>query len=381
VRARLRRVPLPPGAEERAWAVVRAAFAERDVVPAKQRILRPAIVLVLLLAVVAAALSPPGRAVLGSVRDSIAGEKHAAPALFSLPTPGRLLVDSAEGAWVVHRDGSKRLLGDYREASWSPRGKFVVATRGHELFAVEPSKGDVHWSLARSGVVTHARWSPDGFRIAYLAGRSLRVVAGDGTGDHLLVHRVAPEVPVWIPGKPHVLAYLTPGGVVRVVDPDTNATLSAFRVPIVGRLDWSPDGTFLTVRSDRLLFSMRSDGTSVEGISTRSLGSEPDTILASAFAPRGHAFAYVTRDRTRERSILSVELRSGRLERERRVFSALGTIDQIAWSPDGRWLLAGLPGANQWVFVRASGPGLRAVSNVSEQFGGSFPTLGGWCCG
>jgi hypothetical protein len=380
VKEQLRRVPVPAEAEERAWRVVRAAFVQREPVPVTRRVVSPALVLAALLAVVAAALSPPGRAVLDSLRDSIVGERHAAPALVSLPSRGRLLVNSAVGPWIVKRDGSKRLLGDYTEASWSPQGKFVVATRGHELFAVEPSKGDVHWSLARGGLVTHARWSPDGFRIAYLAGHALRIVAGDGTGDRLLVRRVAPVAPVWVPGKPHVLAYLTPGGVLRVVDPDTNTTLSAFRVPIVGELGWSADGAFLTVRSDRLLFSMTSDGTGFEGISTRSLGSEPNTILASAFAPRGHAFAYVTRDPKHERSLVSVELRSARLERERRVFSALGTIDQIAWSPDGRWLLVELPGANQWVFVRARGPGLRAVSSIAQQFGGSFPALGGWCC-
>ena len=55
----------------------------------------------------------------------------------SLPASGRLLVASVEGSWVVHRDGSKRFLGDYRESSWSPKGKFVVGTRGHELFVKE----------------------------------------------------------------------------------------------------------------------------------------------------------------------------------------------------------------------------------------------------
>jgi hypothetical protein len=371
---------VPAEAGERAWKVVRAAFAEREPAPARRRVVRPALALAAVLAVVAAAVSPAGRAVLGSLRDSIAGERHAAPALFSLPAGGRLLVTSADGPWVVQRNGSKRLLGHYAEASWSPQGKFVVVTRGHELFAVEPAKGDVHWSLARRGLVRYARWSPDGFRIAYIAGHTLRVVAGDGTGDHLLVRRVTPEAPVWVPGKPHLLAYQTPGGVLRVVDPDGNTTIRAFRLPIAGELSWSADGAFITVHNDRLLFSLTSDGTGFEGISTRSLGSEPGTILGSAFAPRGHAFAYVIRDREHERSIVSVEMRSARLQRQRRLFSVLGTIDQIAWAPDGRWLLVTLPAADQWVFVRARGPGLRAVSNIAQQFGGSFPALGGWCC-
>jgi hypothetical protein len=37
--------------------------------------------------------------------------------------------------------------------------------------------------------------------------------------------------------------------------------------------------------------------------------------------------------------------------------------------------------ADQWVFVRADGGGIRAVSNISSQFGsGAFPHVGGWCC-
>ena len=37
-------------------------------------------------------------------------------------------------------DGSKRLLGGYREASWSPFGHFVVAARPNELVALEAGR-------------------------------------------------------------------------------------------------------------------------------------------------------------------------------------------------------------------------------------------------
>jgi hypothetical protein len=41
----------------------------------------------------------------------------------------------------------------------------------------------------------------------------------------------------------------------------------------------------------------------------------------------------------------------------------------------------GWPMADQWVFVRVGGEGIRAVSNVSEQFRSrSFPRVEGWCC-
>jgi hypothetical protein len=52
----------------------------------------------------------------------------------------------------------------------------------------------------------------------------------------------------------------------------------------------------------------------------------------------------------------------------------------IAWSPDGTWLLIGWPAADQLVFVRVGRtPKLSAVSNVSRQFRSrSFPGIGGW---
>ena len=82
------------------------------------------------------------------MRESI-GVEEAAPALFALPADGRVLVTSARGVWVVRPDGSKRLLGRYREASWSPFGRFVVAARANELAALDPSTGELRWSLAR----------------------------------------------------------------------------------------------------------------------------------------------------------------------------------------------------------------------------------------
>ena len=142
------------------------------------------------LVAVAGLLSPPGRAVLDEIREVVGVEK-AQPALFSLPAPGRLLVTADSGAWVVDADGSKRLLGNYREASWSPFGRFVVASRRNELVALTPD-GDVRWSLARPDV-RFPRWggTKTDTRIAYLSDGTLRIVGGDGKGDRLLDSRPA----------------------------------------------------------------------------------------------------------------------------------------------------------------------------------------------
>src|SRR5215210_1574852 len=98
----LRAVHVPGEAEagERAWAVARAAFGERDRQPVRvQWLLRPILAAVVVAAAAAAVLSPPGRALVGEVREAI-GVDGARPALFRLPSPGRLLVDSEAGSWL-----------------------------------------------------------------------------------------------------------------------------------------------------------------------------------------------------------------------------------------------------------------------------------------
>jgi hypothetical protein len=73
----------------------------------------------------------------------------------------------------------------------------------------------------------------------------------------------------------------------------------------------------------------------------------------------------------------------------RRVLTGAG-LRQLAWSPDGRWLLVSWPAADQWVFVRVTGmPRIAAVSRIARQFSAraaqasapaAFPRIEGWCC-
>jgi len=240
----LERIPADREAEDRAWAVVRSAFVEREVVP-QHRAGRwwPVAVVGVAAVCAAAALSPPGRAVVNAVRRSI-GIEHAAPALFKLPSSGRLLVSGRGGTWVIAADGSKRRLGSWSEAAWSPHGLFVVASSRDGLAAVEPRDGTVRWSLARPDVSLPS-WggTRTDTRIAYLQGRSLRVVAGDGTGDRLLARTVARVAPVWQPER-HVVAFVSGPGVVVVRNVDSGAVLARHRVGgVVRSLAWSADGS------------------------------------------------------------------------------------------------------------------------------------------
>ena len=257
----LERIEIPgeQGARERSWAVVAAAFAEREPQP-RRRSWKPIAAVAIAAAAVAGLLSPPGRAVLDELRE-VVGVEESAPALFSLPASGRLLVTADSGAWVVEQDGSKRLLGRYREASWSPFGRFVVAARPNELAALTPD-GSVRWTLARPDVRL-PRWggTQTDTRIAYFSGGELRVVGGDGEGDRLLDVEAAERAPVWQQGAGHRLAYARRDGTVRVVDADTGAVVD--RDAAVSLLERraaivSPDGRWTVVGwadADQLVFT------------------------------------------------------------------------------------------------------------------------------
>lgn len=353
------RVPGERDAEDRAWQLVRAAYAERT--PAKRptagrRFALAGAVGAVLLAI---GLSPAGAKVGDAIQDVFGlGEPDAKPQLRSLPATGELLVDSGQGAWIVREDGSKRLLGDYDQASWSPHGLYVAVAQGRELAAVDTA-GDPRWTFPAPGVVRDPRWAGDAAdtRIAYRSGADLRVIAGDGNPatDRLIARDVAPMAPAWRPigysklGPPaangFVLIYLTGDGEIRSVNVDSGA-----RVP--------------TRRADRRRLPVATAG----GVEDRALS--PDGERVARLEHVGASDRLLVTDRGGGGSVL---------------FSARGRLTGPTWSPDGRWLLVGWPAADQWLFIDTAHPRrVIAFDRISEQFepGGagpaSFPSVSGW---
>jgi Tol biopolymer transport system component len=374
------------GAQRRAWRVARTAFGEREPTPWPIRHRRPLAGAAIAVAVLAAALSPPGRAVIDEVREAVGTEKvvgvpQAKPALFSLPAPGRVLVAAPSGAWVVSDDGSRRRLGDYDEATWSPQGLFVAASKRHQLAALTP-KGDGRWTLARRSV-HHARWSPSGFRIAYLSRSNLHVVAGDGTGDRR-VDSAQDVAPAWRPGAEHVLAYANRSGAVTVLATDENQALwtAAGAATNPAQLEWSADAT-------RLLVARRLPGGQFALVVFDADGRRLQTLafdgrfVDAAFAPGNHSVAVVRRvGLSSELLVVSADT----LRRQDVVFRGRGQFSDVAWSPNGRWLLLGWDSADQWLFIRSTDVSkIEAVERLAAQFdpggtGAAFPRIEGWCC-
>lgn len=376
MRRELERIELPDEHEARvrSWAVVRAAFDEREPVP-HARSWRPLVVLVAAAALVAAALSPPGTAVLNELRDAVAAEPEP---VVTLPAGGRVLVAAQGGAWVVQPDGSRRRLGSYTSTTWSPRGLFVAATTRSGLSALDP-QGRVRWSLTRRNPVW-PRWAPSGFRIAYFSAARLRVVAGDGTGDEVVAADAAPNPPAWSPAvDAHVLAYSDRAGRIHVVDTDSGRERwrSSAGEPAF-QLEWSPDGTRLLALGARTLRVFQGNGVLLRTIRH---GGAPASV---AFRRGGHVFAFARRTAIGRSEV--VLLRAERTGPPQAIFRGAGAFGAIAWSPDRRWLLVPWPSADQWVFVRLGGPPrIVTESGITSYFspaspGGDFPTLSGWCC-
>jgi dipeptidyl aminopeptidase/acylaminoacyl peptidase len=397
LRELLRDRPVPDGdaAEERAWRLIRAAFEERDRPPAStvgRRRARLAVALVAAIVLAAAlALTPAGAKVSDLITDVVdPGRDRAEPALTDLPTGGRLLVESAQGTWIVQPDGSKRLLGEYDDATWSPSGLFVAVTRDRELIAVvgDPSRvgepgGTVRWSLAQPRRVTDPAWTGPAVasRIAYLSGDSLRVVAGDGTEDRRLDERVSPTPPTWKPGKRHLLTYVDRDGRVRLVDADAGRELwsSGRFATDIESLTWSPDGGRLLVLTNSFYSVLDERGRSI------AKGPTGGSAEAATFSPDG-PIALIRRSDAKTAAGRSELVLVNEFGDERRVFAGPGRFTDVEWSPDGEWLLLTWRDADQWLFIRPSDEKVTAVSNIARQFApgesgaAPFPRLGGWCC-
>ena len=380
MRRRLDRIEIPGehDARVRTWDIVREAFEARERVPWPHRHWRSLAVAAAAVALVAAAITPPGQSVVNSLRDTVGREKVVGvrPAhreLVQLPAPGRLLLSSPSGTWVV-KGTSRRRLGPYRMPWWSPRGLYVAAVRNFELYALDPeAKGHVRWSKGFKRRVAWPRWSYEGFRIAYFADDTLRISTGDGEQDWGLGSADPRVPPAWRP-RTHEVAYVGRNGIVRIADADRKRVLRRLgAAPDVARgLSWSDDGKLLAVIGGSNVRIVRSDGRSVGSVPTKG------PTLAAAFQPRSHTLALVVGP-----TVLLIDGDTLKFP-DRATFTGTTRLGALTWSPDGKWLLVSWPRADQLVFVRVGPePRLIAVANVARQFDPAgriprFPSIAGW---
>lgn len=405
----LREAPIPErrDAEERGLRIVEAAYADsqderRRAFHSSRHKSSTALALALAALFAILLLSPAGAAVRDWVGDAFtASTPRPEPTLARIPGGGRLLVQSGEGPWVVQSDGSRRLLGDYEEATWSPHGLFVAAAKKRRLSALEPD-GTTRWSITADARVGTPRWSPSGERIAYRSGFDLRVIAGDGTEDRLLTGstaagtppdaRISPAyvAPAWSPTGADQLAYVTGAGRLRIVDSETGAVLAA--APALGRvtwMDWADGGRKILEAAPGTLRlrSVQPAGRPTQPALGRAhllpVPAGANVVDASLAPERPLVAAVVTHWKKHGTYSEVLVYRPG--SRPQSLLAARGSLGQVEWSPDGRRLLVAWPGANQWLFLPLGKGRTRAIANMSRAFsttGGptSFPFLEGWCC-
>jgi hypothetical protein len=419
----LREAPIPElaDAEERGRRVVAAAFEQRRAgrfsvpegrkgaprervgpeshVPSLQRL---ALGLVLATLLTALLLSPAGADVRDWVGDAFtASTPHPEPTLARVPGGGHLLVQTGEGPVVVQPDGSRRLLGDYEGATWSPHGLFVAAVKKRTLSALEPD-GTPRWSITAAQRVAVPRWSPSGERIVYRSGFDLRVIAGDGTEDRLLAGstaagtppdaRISPAYvpPAWSPTGADALAYVTGAGRLRILDSETGAVLAG--APALGRItwmDWADGGRKIleaapgTLRLRPILPAGHPSRPAL-GVARRLQLPPRSSVNDAALAPQTPLVAAsITHWRKHGTYSEILVFRPG--QGPRTLLSVPGSLGQVEWSPDGKRLLIAWPGANQWLFLPLDRGKGRAIADISKAIAPSgrptsFPQLEGWCC-
>lgn len=396
------RAPGEDEARRRAWETASAAVPPADTAARSRRraVLATAAAVVAAAGISVAAVSPAGSAVTDWVGDAVRDVVQEDPPpraaeLGELPGGGRVLVLSGApvaepvpvhgSSWIAGDAGPERLLGAVREATWSPGGRFVAATRGSELIAVD-LRGRRRWSASADGEVGGPRWSPDGFRVAYLVagGRELRVLAGDGQDDRRLTTDVHPVAPAWRPNVVrHTLAFARERRVV-VLDADTGAV--AYRAPAPRKLTglaFSPDGQRLLLagrRELRILHARSYPGTKVRAGSIFARYFAPaDNRYEQALWSRGGQRVAVVRRTGRRSEVILLDGRSPQT-RPRRLFAA-GELGELAFSPDGRWLLVDWRETGGWLFLPLDGGRARQIADVDQHFAGDGDTrLVGWCC-
>jgi RNA polymerase sigma-70 factor (ECF subfamily) len=353
------------------------------------------VVILAVAVVLAAALTAPGRATaewVGHHLSEVTGHVLQAPAHRStsvstagaLPGGGRMLAVNEQGLFAFGVGGPPRqLLGRIDAAAWSPHGRYAVAVRGIELIAVS-MRGRRHWSLAERRPISWPAWSPSGYRIAFVVGgpgvgRTIHVVAGDGSGEHVLAATRA-VAPAWRPGVAPAERLATVDSAARVVlrDADSGRVIWRTRTPSTPlRLAWSADGRRLLVgQRDRVSILTASTGARIGD--RRSPSKTINSVIAARPRHAGYAVVRRTADGAERVVVVRTDAARRRVLDESAVLFAGGPIRAIAWSPRGDWLAADLAGVDGWDLVHLKGRGIDRNRTLAA---GRDAHLSGWCCG
>ena len=263
---------------------------------------------------------------------------------------------TGDALFVVSAAASAPGSAPWRDATWSPRGLFVGVAAGNTLAAIEPDDGTVRWRLRRPAPVQFPRWAPGGLHIAYRSGGNLRIVYGNGQHDVLAGRDMAAVAPAWRPNEPRTVAWAAKDGHGHGRGRGhREGAVDRHRDGPVRHLAWSADGRRLLVAGVR-------NGTIHDFSRRRARATRRAGRGSSPWRSRARlALAAYDRGRT----TVTIDGRT--------VLTAPGRLRDLEWSPDGRRLLAGWPGADHWLVVRG-----RRASRPSGTASPRTPARAGW---
>ena len=219
-------------------------------------------------------------------------------------------------------------------ATGGPGNGKLVLTSEARLFAIDPISG-VESDL---GPGSAASWSPDGTKIAFLAGgMGVFVMNADG-GARRLLHAGEDRQPVWSPDGSRVAFVQAQqnGGSLVVVEVETGAAKVLASPSVQGSWppSWSPDGT-------RIAYTEGPSDLAVvgaDGSGHRVLVGGTEVEVGPAWSPDGTKIAFMRGATSALPALHVVDANGGSLRRLAHtasyVFNLPGT-PVPAWSPDG----------------------------------------------
>lgn len=188
-----------------------------------------------------------------------------------------------------------------RQSCSGPRLLYTELTNaGSTTIAAANADGSGHTVIVPTSVgATVATWSPDGCRIAYVAGRQLYLANADGSGaTPIYTSPTGMDYPSWSPDGRQLLFVQAPGLGARIwrinVDGSAPAALTGDTVTMISPT-WSSDGTLVAFGRSMSTFQT----VPYELVVVNANGTNPRVVATNvgqgaAWAPAAHRLAYVT---------------------------------------------------------------------------------------